>query len=91
VAKDAVDMATNDITKLTNESITAKLAIIGADGYFALAQQAEALAVKYNLKIETINHLLSRYGSDLSDILELIENDQKTCHSINARPPVLKG
>ena len=75
MAKDAVDMATNDIEKLTSESITNKLPIIGADGYWALAQQVESLAGKYNLKQETITHLLNRYGSDISDIIELIEDD----------------
>ena len=91
MAKDAVDMATNDITKLTNESITAKLPIIGADGYFALTQQAELLAVKFNLKLETINHLLNRYGSDISDILDLIEDDRKLSMPLTRSLPYLKA
>jgi glycerol-3-phosphate dehydrogenase len=91
MAKDAVDMATNDITKLTNESITAKLPIIGADGYFALTQQAESLAAKYNLKLKTITHLLNRYGSDISDILDLIEEDRKLAAPLTRELPYLKA
>jgi glycerol-3-phosphate dehydrogenase len=91
MAKDAVDMATNDIEKLTSESITSKLPIIGADGYWALAQQVESLAVKYNLKQETISHLLNRYGSDISDIIELIEEDRKLAAPISRNLPYLKA
>ena len=91
MAKDAVDMATNDITKLTNESITAKLPIIGADGYWALTQQVDALAARYNLKSETIVHLLNRYGSDISDLLELISEDRKLAAPISKDLPYLKA
>ena len=91
MAKDAVDMATNDITKLTSESITDKLPIVGADGYFALAQQVEQLATQYNLKQETISHLLDRYGSDISALLALIDEDRKLAAPISRNLPYLKA
>ena len=91
MAKDAVDMATNDIEKLTNESITGKLPIIGADGYWALVQQVDALAIKYNLKQETITHLLNRYGSDINEILDLIEDNRKLAAPITRELPYLKA
>ena len=91
MAKDAVDMATNDITKLTSESITSKLPIIGADGYWALTQQVNALAARYNLKTETIVHLLNRYGSDISDLLELISEDRKLATPVTRDLPYLKA
>jgi glycerol-3-phosphate dehydrogenase len=91
MAKDAVDMATNDIEKLTNESITSKLPIIGADGYWALAQQVESLSIQYNLKQEIINHLLDRYGSDISDVLSLIEDDRKLAAPLTRELPYLKA
>ncbi|MBU3643284.1 MAG: glycerol-3-phosphate dehydrogenase/oxidase [Candidatus Nanopelagicaceae bacterium] len=91
MAKDAVDMATNDITKLTNESVTSKLPIIGADGYWALTQQVDALAARYNLKSETLVHLLNRYGSDISDLLELISEDRKLATPVSRDLPYLKA
>jgi glycerol-3-phosphate dehydrogenase len=91
MAKDAVDMATNDIEKLTSESVTAKLPIIGADGYWALTQQIDALASRFNLKQESITHLLNRYGSDISDILELIEDDRKLAAPLSRDLPYLKA
>lgn len=91
MAKDAVDMATNDITKLAGESITAKLPIIGADGYWALTQQIEQLSAQYNLKQETITHLLDRYGSDISEVLALVEDDRKLAAPIHRDLPYLKA
>ena len=91
MAKDAVDMATNDIEKLTNESITSKLPIIGADGYWALAQQVESLSIQYNLKQEIVNHLLDRYGSDISDVLSLIKDDRKLAAPLSRELPYLKA
>jgi glycerol-3-phosphate dehydrogenase len=91
MAKDAVDMATNDIEKLTNESITSKLPIIGADGYWALAQQVESLSIRYSLKSEIITHLLDRYGSDISDVLALVEHDRKLAAPVTRDLPYLKA
>lgn len=91
MAKDAVDMATNDIAKLTNESVTEKLPIIGADGYWALEQQIDSLASQYSLKSECISHLLSRYGADISDLLALIEEDRKLAAPITKSLPYLKA
>lgn len=91
MAKDAVDMATNDIEKLTSESVTEKLPIIGADGYWALAQQIDYLALKSRLKQETISHLLNRYGSDINEILELIEEDRKLANQLTKELPYLKA
>lgn len=91
MAKDAVDVATNDITKLTNESITDKLPIIGADGYWALSQQVESLALQYELKTEIIEHLLNRYGADISEVFALIEEDRKLATPISRALPYLKA
>lgn len=91
MAKDAVDMATNDITKLVNESVTDKLPIIGADGYWALTQQIDQLALQYNLKSETITHLLNRYGSDASEIFALIDDDRKLAQPVVRDLPYLKA
>ena len=91
MAKDAVDMATNDITKLTSESITSKLPIIGADGYWALTQQVDQLASQYELKPELITHLMNRYGSDISEVLALIEDDRKLAQPLTKNLPYLKA
>ena len=91
MAKDAVDMATNDITKLVTDSVTDKLPLIGADGYWALTQQVDQLALAYNLKSETITHLLNRYGSDASEIFSLIEEDRKLAQPLVRDLPYLKA
>lgn len=91
MAKDAVDMATNDITKLISESITEKLPIVGADGYWALTQQVDQLALQYNLKTETVTHLLNRYGADASEVIALIEDDRTLAQPLLRTLPYLKA
>ena len=91
MAKDAVDMATNDIIKLVGESATEKLPIIGADGYWAIEQQIDLISAQYSLKSETITHLVNRHGSDIGEILELIQSDRKLAAPLSRDLPYLKA
>ena len=91
MAEDAVDMATNDITKLVGESTTEKLPIIGADGFWALEQQVDVIAAEYGLKSETVTHLLDRYGSEISEIMKLIQTDRKLAAPVIRELPYLKA
>jgi glycerol-3-phosphate dehydrogenase len=77
MAKDVIDRAVIELRKLTAESVTDKLPLVGADGYFALVQQVERLSETSGLDAETITHLLNRYGSMISEVLELIETNPK--------------
>jgi len=77
MAKDVIDRAVIELRELTADSVTEKLPLVGADGYFALVQQVERLSETSGLDAETITHLLNRYGSMISEVLELIETDPK--------------
>ena len=74
MAKDVIDRAVIELRKITRESVTEKLPLIGADGYFALEQQKERIAQESGLAVETVIHLLNRHGSLISEILELIKD-----------------
>ncbi len=76
MAKDAVDLAVLDLRRLVNDSVTDKLPLIGADGYFALKQQVAKIAESSLLSEATITHLLDRYGSLIEEILALVAADQ---------------
>jgi glycerol-3-phosphate dehydrogenase len=91
MAKDAVDMATNDIIKLVGESATDKLPIIGADGYWAIEQQIDLISTEFSLKPETVTHLVNRHGSDIGEILELIQSDRKLALPVLRDLPYLKA
>ena len=83
MAKDAIDRAVIELRELTPESVTEKLPLVGADGYFALVQQVERLSQASGLDALTITHLLNRYGSLISEVLELIEENPKLAAKVD--------
>ena len=70
--------------RITQDSVTEKLPLVGADGYFALEQQKERIAQESGLEVETVAHLLNRYGSLISEILEIIAEEPKLAAKLDA-------
>ncbi len=91
MGRDVIDLAVNELRKLSPESVTEKLPLIGADGYFALVQQIEAIADESGLDSQTVTHLLNRYGSLISEILDLIKADALLAKKLDADLPYLKA
>ena len=91
MAKDAVDLAVLDLRKLVNESVTDKLPLIGADGYFALVQQTSKISEKYSISEATVTHLLDRYGSLIEEILEIIDADSSMAQRLIPELPYIKA
>lgn len=83
MGKDAVDRAVIELRRLTQSSVTEKLPLVGADGYFALEQQKERIAQESGLDVETVTHLLNRYGSLISEILEIIKQEPKLAKKLD--------
>ena len=83
MAKDVIDRAVIELRALKPESVTEKLPLVGADGYFALAQQVERLSESSGLDAVTITHLLDRYGSMISEVLALIEANPKLAAKVD--------
>ncbi|CAB4656339.1 MAG: FAD-dependent oxidoreductase [Actinobacteria bacterium] len=91
MGRDVIDLAVNELRKLTPESVTDKLPLVGADGYFALVQQVDRLAADSGLSVETITHLLNRYGSMISEILELVEEMPSLSKKLAGDLPYIKA
>jgi len=91
MAKDAVDLAVLDLRRLVNESVTEKLPLIGADGYYALQQQTAEIAQQYDLPQATITHLLNRYGSLIEEVLELVTSDSTLSQRLIPDLPYIKA
>jgi len=91
MAKDAVDLAVLDLRRLVNESVTDKLPLIGADGYFALLQQTSKISEKYSISEATVTHLLDRYGSLIEEILEIIDADSSMAQRLIPELPYIKA
>jgi glycerol-3-phosphate dehydrogenase len=91
MGKDAVDLAVLDLRRVVAESCTEKLPLVGADGYFALQQQVSMIAAQYSISEATVNHLLNRYGSLISELLEIISEDKKSAQLLDPTLPYLKA
>ena len=91
MGKDVIDLAGIELRRIIPESVTEKLPIVGADGYFALVQQAERIAEESGLSTESVIHLLNRYGSLISEVLEIIQGDPKLAKPLVKGLPYLKA
>lgn len=76
MAKDAIDAAVHGLTTQLDRhappSVTEDVPLLGADGYEALWNQRHMIASSSGLGVGRIEHLLHRYGSLISELLDLI-------------------
>ncbi|MFI5720872.1 glycerol-3-phosphate dehydrogenase [Nocardia sp. NPDC051750] len=90
MAYDAVDEAAQDIPARVSPSITEKVPLLGADGYFALVNQTVQLAEEYGLHPYRVKHLLDRYGSLIEEVMALAADRPELRQPITAAPSYLK-
>jgi glycerol-3-phosphate dehydrogenase len=91
MGKDVIDRAVIELRRLTQESVTEKLPLVGADGYFALEQQKDFIARESDLDVSTVIHLLNRYGSLISEVLDLVAEQPKLAKKIDPELPYIKA
>jgi len=91
MGKDAVDLAVNELRRITSDSVTDKLPAVGADGFHALVQQSAQIADLYGVTQECVIHLLNRYGSLISEVLEIVKRDSKMSERIDPSLPYIKA
>ncbi len=90
MAADAVDAAAEFVPTRVAPSITEKVPLVGADGYFALINQTEHVGVRYGLHPYRVRHLLDRYGSMIDEVLQLASSDPSLLEPITDAPVYLK-
>jgi glycerol-3-phosphate dehydrogenase len=90
MAADAVNAAVPDLPGRVAPSITDKVPLLGADGYHALVNQADALAVRYGLHPYRLRHLLDRYGSVVHQVLTLAADRRDLLTPVHAAPDYLR-
>jgi glycerol-3-phosphate dehydrogenase len=91
MAEDVIDLAGKELGKAIRDSTTDRLPIVGADGYNALVQQIPLISLETHLPEATVTHLLNRYGSLISEIIELISNDSSLAHPLGGGLPYLRA
>ena len=89
MAEDAIDAAVVDLKRLTPDSCTESLAIVGADGYSVLKNQKAAIAKSYGISEATFAHLLNRYGSLFVEVLEAAKSDEKLALPLSTQLPYI--
>ncbi|MFW5420413.1 glycerol-3-phosphate dehydrogenase/oxidase [Nocardiopsis sp. CNT-189] len=75
MAKDAVDAVVHGLDGRVPPSVTDRLPLVGADGYAALWNQRRGIARRADLHPSRVAHLLRRYGSLITEVLALMEED----------------
>jgi glycerol-3-phosphate dehydrogenase len=90
MAKDAVDAAVHDLERATPASCTEDVPLLGADGYRAFWNNREHLAVDIGLSAGHVERLLGRYGSLISELLELIAETPELSQPLASAPEYLK-
>jgi glycerol-3-phosphate dehydrogenase len=90
MADDAVDAAAEYIPARVAPSITEKVPLMGADGYFALINQTQSVGARYGLHPYRVRHLLDRYGSLIGEVLELAVDRPELLEPITDAPVYLK-
>lgn len=91
MAEDAIDAAVVDLKRLTPDSCTESLSIVGADGYSVLKNQKAGIAKSYGVSESTIEHLLNRYGSLFVEVLEAAKSNPKLMKPLIENLPYIGG
>ncbi|HEY2636181.1 MAG TPA: glycerol-3-phosphate dehydrogenase/oxidase, partial [Solirubrobacteraceae bacterium] len=72
MARDAIDAAARGMDARVAPSATDVTPLVGADGYQAMWNRRHALAADSILHVARIEHLLHRYGTQATELLELV-------------------
>jgi glycerol-3-phosphate dehydrogenase len=72
MAEDAVDAAARNLPQRVPSSVTDRTPLLGAQGYHALWNRRRRFADEVGLHVSRIEHLLGRYGSLSTELLDLL-------------------
>src|SRR5690349_8116958 len=90
MGEDAIDAAAEFVPTRVAPSITEKVPLVGADGYFALVNQTEHVGAHYGLHPYRVRHLLDRYGSLIGEVLAMADGKPELLEPITGAPVYLK-
>jgi glycerol-3-phosphate dehydrogenase len=75
MARDVVDAAVTGLDRTVPASVTDQVPLLGADGLAAVRAGAGRLAEDYGVSRPAVEHLLDRYGTLATGVLDLIRAD----------------
>ena len=75
MARDAVDEAVRAIDAKVPPSVTESIPLLGAEGFAAMKNARHLLAQRYGVHVARVEHLLGRFGSLATEVLDLVAGD----------------
>jgi glycerol-3-phosphate dehydrogenase len=91
MARDVVDAAVADLPQPPPPSVTGQLPLLGADGLLAVRASAARLASDYDVAPAVPAHLIARYGSLATEVLDLIRGDKTLGRPLVEGHPYLRA
>lgn len=82
MARDAVDVALEAIGSPAHPSCTERVLLVGAEGFAELECSATELGSARGIESATVSRLIHRYGTNVHDLLRMIDEDPTLSHAI---------
>jgi glycerol-3-phosphate dehydrogenase len=89
MAKDAVDLAAQGLGRRDPGSCTHEIPLLGAAGYASFWNRREIIAAESGLHVSQVEHLLSRHGACIEDLLAMIEDRPELGEPLPGAPAYL--
>jgi len=91
MARDVVDAAVDGFPRSVPPSVTGSLPLLGADGLLAVRASARRLADDSQVPLPAVQHLIDRYGSVATEVLDLIRADKSLGQPLADGYPYLRA
>src|SRR5262249_11787537 len=91
MARDVVDAAVADFEREVPGSVTDQVPLLGADGLAAVQPAVGRLAEDYGVSRAAVEHLLGRYGTLATEVLDLIWADARLGRPLTEGHPYLRA
>jgi glycerol-3-phosphate dehydrogenase len=91
MAKDAVDAAVHGMERKVPRSCTERIPLAGADGYLGAWNSRQLTATRTGLRVRQVEHLLGRYGTLMSELLDLVAERPELGEPLAGAPEYLRA
>jgi glycerol-3-phosphate dehydrogenase len=91
MAKDAVDAAVHGMERKVPRSCTERTPLAGADGYVAAWNSRQLTAARTGLPLRQVEHLLGRYGTLMSELVDLVAAQPELGEPLAGAPEYLRA
>ena len=91
MASDTIDAVGVDQGRQISKSPTSEISLIGAQQYKQILGSAEDISETSGVPLVSVNHLISRHGDRINEVLDLITADESLKELIDKNLPYLRA